>query len=173
MFLFLVIGFELFLSSFIKAAEEDENLDSEINNFLSATIRFLEDFDIGGEKPKSRRKSMADSILSQDASRNQDGKPFKEEVKEVNDKKKEQGFLIMNDLFGGLFNKKTEKSSAAISNKDDSSEGEQSVQAFKSESYKKIFAFLKTCIRTIAIAQSSCRNKSNLKVIFMRMTRVE
>ena len=167
----------MFFSSFIKAAEEDENLDSEIDNFLSVTIRFLEDFDIGGEKPKKRGSSLTESIVSKNADPNlsgsQDVKPREEEVK-GNDKKKDQGFGIMNDLFDGLFNKKAQKIPAAtISKNEDSSSEKQSVQAFKSESYKKIFAFLKTLIRTIAIAKSSCRNKSNLKVIFMKMTEID
>lgn len=128
-------GFELFLSSFIKAAEEDDNIDSEINNFLTSTIAFLEDFDLGGEKKTgfSVPQIKVQHTLSESTTLNLKG----------------PGMWIVDDLLG------------------DVSYIQQPVSddhQFGAESYKKVYAFLNTTARTVAIAQSSCTESPNLKV---------
>ena len=137
-------GFELFLSSFIKAAEEDDNIDSEINNFLSSAIAFLEDFDLGsGNKggvsfspPKTKRSISESTTLNLRGT----------------------GMWIMDDLFGDITSQDTNMRSRP-SNYSYDDDGE-----FGSESYKKVYAALNTAARTIAIAQSSCTERPNLKV---------
>ncbi len=132
-------GFELFLSSFIKAAEEDDNIDSEINNFLTSAIAFLEDFDLGGEQktnkprsPERMKRSISESTRLHI---------------------KGPGMWIMDDLLGDV-------DSTTMS----SHTGKQRDTQFGSDSYKKVYAFLNTTARTVAIAKSACTDRPNLKV---------
>ncbi len=137
-------GSELFLSSFIKAAEEDDNIDSEIHNFLSSAITFLEDFDLGsgkkGEGTLSPPKVMRS--ISESTKLNLRG----------------TGMWIVDDLFGDVATQGSTNLLTKPSTKSDD-DGE-----FGSESYKKVYAALNTAARTIAIAQSSCSDRPNLKV---------
>jgi hypothetical protein len=133
-------GFELFLSSFIKAAEEDDNIDSEINNFLASAISFLEDFDLGeGKKrgitisPEKLKRSISESTRFN---------------------LKGPGMWIVDDLLGDVTT--SEKGNSATQDID--------TKQFGSETYKKVYAFLNTAARTVAIAQSSCTDRPNLKV---------
>ncbi len=130
-------GFELFLSSFIKAAEADDNIDSEISNFLSSAITFLEDFDLGSVKkgsvmipPHKQKHSNSDSTQNLRGT----------------------GMWIVEDFFGDV-------KSQEPTSKSSEDDGE-----FGSESYKKVYAALNTAAKTIAIAQSSCTERPNLKV---------
>lgn len=128
-------GFELFLSSFIKAAEEDDNIDSEINNFLTSAIGFLEDFDLGGNKKKKKKRSSSPVRMKQSVSESTKG----------------PGMWIVDDLFSGVGSSDSVLESA--------SKGKNGI-----DSYKKVYAFINTAARTVAIAKSSCTDKPNLKV---------
>lgn len=129
-------GFELFLSSFIKAAEEDDNIDSEINNYLTSIIAFLEDFDLGGEKKGNLTPVKARRSISESTTLNLSGR----------------GMWIVDDLFGDV----TSLSNTSTMKEDD--------KHFGRESYDKLYAFLNTAARTVAIAQSSCSDRPNFKV---------
>jgi hypothetical protein len=132
-------GFELFLSSFIKAAEEDDNIDSEINNFLASAIAFLEDFDLGGEQKTSNKPRSPERM-----------KRTKSESLRLHIKG--PGMWIVDDLLGDV-------DTAKISHSE-----KQSDTQFGSDSYKKVYAFLNTTARTVAIAKSACTDRPNLKV---------
>lgn len=134
-------GFELFLSSFIKAAEEDDNIDGEINNFLTSIIEFLEDFDLGQGK-------KANACLSP-------VRPRRSTSESTTLNMKGPGMWIVDDLLGDVTGS-DEVSSLPTLKGDD--------KEFGMKSYKKVYAFLNTTARTVAIAESSCTEKPNLKV---------
>mmetsp|Transcript_741 Transcript_741/g.870 ORF Transcript_741/g.870 Transcript_741/m.870 type:complete len:1995 (-) Transcript_741:61-6045(-) len=138
-------GFELFLSSFIKAAEEDDNIDSEINNFLASAITFLEDFDLGGKLSspiKPVPTGIGNRTVSLSSMLNVEG----------------PGMWIVDGLLGDT--KLPEASTNSAANKTARCNDEQ----FGKESYKKVYAFLRTTTRTVAIAKSCCSDKPNLKM---------
>ena len=164
-------SFELFLSSFIKAAEEDENFDSEINNYLSQIISFLEDFELGGTKKRQQPptedadpdKSSGQITLSNlDAlgtkpeyeAKHVDKSTMQTEVTDV------PGMWFFRDLFGN-----TNKND--VSDTDDreiSQKENHTTRPFGEESYKKVYAVFTILMRTVSIAQAGCTDKPNLKV---------
>jgi hypothetical protein len=166
-------GFELFLSSFVKAAEEDENFDSEINNFLSQTIAFLEDFELGGTKRRLQQSflhnkkpanigSLTDhcSSVVEESSKDLDDSMTSDVKSNVS---RSSGSWFVREVFGGTI--KTH-------NQIDEQEGRkkcipvttQTITGFGEESYNKVYAFLRTLMRTISIAKTGCTSKPNLKV---------
>jgi hypothetical protein len=166
-------GFELFLSSFVKAAEEDENFDSEINNFLSQTIAFLEDFELGGTKRRLQQSflhntktanigSLTDhcSSVVEESSKDLDDSMTSDVKSNVS---RSSGSWFVREVFGGTI--KTH-------NQIDEQEGRkkcipvttQTITGFGKESYNKVYAFLRTLMRTISIAKTGCTSKPNLKV---------
>lgn len=139
-------GFELFLSSFIKAAEEDDNIDSEINNVLTSIIAFLEDFDLNGAKKTNvvkKNNTKVKRTVSASTRLNLKG----------------PGMWIVDDLLGDVASSHDAAYSNCVSEITDSYDTE-----FGRESYEKVYAFLNTAARTIAIAQSSCSDRPNFKV---------
>ncbi len=153
-------GFELFLTSFIKAAEEDENFDSEISTLLSAAIGFLEDFDLGDKSV--RRKQESATKASPKASKKKPETP-----KQPSDNS-DSGTWLMKSLFGDVVKTPELKTSRSYASSklslSFSSVSEVSTKPFGQKSYAKIYAILKTLMRTIAIAKAGCSNKPNLKV---------
>lgn len=156
-------GFELFLTSFIAAAEEADNFDSEINKFLSNIIEFLEDFELDGTK--KRFSSSFTSNIEIPESPRQQALPVKNQVDD-NDvsvssvSSENSNFWFIKDLFGSSINKRAP---------DDSSEkiGCESNEHFTvlgKDSYKKVYDVLTIFMRTISIAKAGCTNKPNLKV---------
>lgn len=164
-------GFELFLSSFVKAAEEDENFDSEINNFLSQTIAFLEDFELGGTKRRLQKSFRSNPELTDNGLLTDDMSSIVEEsCKELDDSMTSDvrsdvsyssGLSFIRDLFGDAMKKHV--------NVDEMEDGEkklpvQTISGFGKESYNKVYAVLRTLMRTISIAKARCTSKPNLKV---------
>jgi len=158
-------GFELFLSSFVKAAEEDENFDSEINNFLSQIIEFLEDFELGGTTRRRSMKHIAEpasslnGLLADKPTRNSKlGETYARS--EVSDS---SGLWFVRDLFGDLINHgETVERKSSIPVPPRAMRGD--ITGFGVESYNKVYAFLATLMRTISIAKAGCTNNPNLKV---------
>lgn len=163
-------GFELFLSSFIKAVEEDTNFDSEISNFLSFIIEFLEDFDLG-EKRKNKRYDTitVDNSLPTLIPTTQT--PLEIEVDPM-EMKSEPGSWIMNDIFRDMMMRPSGSKHSNMGTSLDQQQQHQQEQHPLVESnsraiqeyYNKIYAFLRTITRTIAIARSSSSDKPNFKV---------
>jgi len=151
-------GFELFLSSFIKAAEEDANFDSEISNFLSSVIEVLEGFDLGDRKKyhgsvnDTPPSSSQRNVVFDDSSASQ----CERDPPTAQEAKNETGSWIMDLMYPGVL-----KRNASILGKD--KENKEDKENFN-ESYKKIYAFLRTITRTIAIARSSSSDKPSLKM---------
>ncbi len=168
-------SFDLFLSSFVKAAEEDANFDSEISNFLSQIISFLEDFELGSTKKRDSKfeKGDKDTIKTTDnievPNANVRLPNLEKHVENLDDidniTKTEAtdipGMWFLRDLFGGDTKKNDNSSSTngAVPAKDDNGK-----EPFGEESYNKVYAFLTILMRTISIARAGCTDKPNLKV---------
>ena len=158
-------GFELFLSSFVKAAEEDENFDSEINNFLSQIIEFLEDFELGGTTRRHSMKHMAEPAgslngLLADKSKRSSKVGETDARSEISDT---SGLWFVRHLFDDMVNHgQTEVRKPSIQVPPRAMAGDST--GFGVESYNKVYAFLETLMRTISIAKAGCTNNPNLKV---------
>jgi hypothetical protein len=164
-------SFELFLSSFVKAAEEDENFDSEISNFLSQIISFLEDFELDGARKSQQISLEGDQGLDTatdeiDVSTTET--PVEEITREVDETDTSMrteasdipGMWFLRDLFGDT--KKNDGSNPEnrmINNRENSV-----TRAFGEDSYKKVYAVLTILMRTVSIARAGCSDKPNLKV---------
>lgn len=144
-------GFEMFLSSFIAAAEEDSNIDGEISNFLSSFISFLEDFDLSGDF-KGRKHNESTSIESNVKTENV-SIPFERSPSEV---VRSTRLWLFNDLFlTTKMNGVESMNSSKIITSDE--------RPFE-ESYKKVYTILRLMMRTINIAKAKCTEKPNLKL---------
>lgn len=148
-------GFELFLSSFIKAAQEDENFDSEISGLLGMIISFLEDFELGNTT--MHRKPSISETRPQSSTVNAET-PKIEEVQDSG--------MWVTKLFGDVM--KTPQFETKIHQRETASpllpSKTVSTKPFGEKSYKKVYAILRTLTRTIAIAKAGCTKNPNLKV---------
>lgn len=156
-------GFELFLTSFITAAEEADNFDSEINKFLSNIIEFLEDFELDGTK--KRFSSSFTSNIEIPESPRQQALPAKNQLDD-NDvsvssvSSENSNFWFIKDLFGSSINKRApdDRSEKIVY------ESNENFTLLGKDSYKKVYEILTIFMRTISIAKAGCTNKPNLKV---------
>lgn len=140
-------GFEIFLSSFITAAEEDSNFDSEISNFLSSFIAFLEDFDVGSQ---SRKVKFQEAKLSDERTM-----PTIHTERTSSEIMNGTRLWLFNDLFGA---------SKHGCNSISEPKSHVSNEAIFEKSYNKMYGFLRLMMRTINITKAKCAQKPNLKM---------
>ena len=171
-------GFELFLSSFIKAAEEDKNFDSEISNFLSQIISFLEDLEVGGS-----RKRQPSTPVQHAASKNNDAteidaavlNPSSIDLDETiscteSETSDGAGAWLIKDLFGDILKVHEPEKSPGARKVGEPNEEDAIASSFGEGSYKKIYAVLTTLMRTVSIAKAGCSEKPNLKVRILELS---
>jgi len=156
-------GFELFLTSFITAAEEADDFDSEINKFLSNVIEFLEDFELDGGK--KRFSNSFTSNLESPEPPLQQALQLKNQVDEndasvASDSSENSNFWFIKDLFDNIINKRVpdENSEKIVQ------ESFENFNEIGKDSYKKVYDVLTIFMRTISIAKAGCTNKPNLKM---------
>jgi hypothetical protein len=144
-------GFEMFLTSFIAAAEEDSSFDGEISNFLSSFIHFLEDFDLGGNLKGRKYNHSASTELNISCA------PILLE-RSPSETVHRTSVWLFNDLFltKNINDFQSKKSSALATHSSDD-------RPFQ-ESYKKVYTVLRLMMRTINIAKAKCTDKPNLKL---------
>lgn len=149
-------GFELFLTSFIKAAEENEDFDVEINNFLSKIINFLEDFELDGAKHRLKQTLMTPPQFQTNTQNNAFDIDTKDDVIGA------PALWFIHELFDENKNK---EELHGCHNKLQRIDTVKSLDSgWSGDSYKKIYAVLKMLMRTISIAKAGCINRPNLKV---------
>jgi hypothetical protein len=146
-------GFEIFLTSFITAAEEDSSFDGEISNFLSSFIDFLEDFDLGGGF-KGRKHNDSTATDSNEKMTNTSILLERSPSETVHDTR----LWLFNDLFlaKNIDDIQSKKSPIITTHSSDDRPFEKS--------YKKVYTFLRLMMRTINIAKAKCTEKPNLKL---------
>ena len=149
-------GFELFLTSFIKAAEENEDFDVEINNFLSEIINFLEDFELDGAKHRLKQTLMTPPKFQTKTQNNELDINMKEDDDDA------PGLWFIHELFNENRSKEELQESNNKRQRIDTTKSLDS--GWSGDSYKKVYAVLKMLMRTISIAKAGCINRSNLKV---------
>lgn len=160
-------SFELLLSSFIKACEEDENFDSEISNFLLQFISFLEDFEVGGARRRQKKSSLGDgnSVVDVTDECKSDGTLTEKivgDMKEPSSSMKSEvsdhspGLWFLSDLFSDV--NRIDHVDAPGSEKD------IPIHRSGATSYKKVYAVLTILMRTVSITEAGCTDKPNFKV---------
>lgn len=146
-------SFEILFKSFMKAIEEDPYFDKGMKNLLSSIINFLEDFD--PNKASFKGLDFAKSLNSSEKDAQQ--------ILRIDEKEKdteEKGFRMFNDLFGGMFHPDQQKTDESKYNPIDNDDH----ASFSPETYDRIYAFLQTCLRTVAISRSASAGKPHFQM---------
>ena len=183
-------GVEMAMSCFMKAISEDQEFDEGVNEFLSSVINFLEELDFGADRdcnnnqissPRKGREIDQDNDAHSTiftALSDQAGPIGQEVSSEVPEAvtASESGSDVGSpfwDMFGGLFQKKDDEPSTVRSDSTISS-STTALSAVESEAiaieqrtsmiYRKIYAFLKTTMRSVAIARTYVADEPNLQI---------
>ena len=166
-------GIELVISSFLKAINEDHDFDKGVQKFLSSIIDFLENLEFG-----SHGKSNQVSQGQEDDSDSGNDAIFAASLALSNanhasspnsSNKAEAGFW---DFFGGMFQSNEEPTdddtlaiaqTASFISFSSAVPTDHEVLVLRSnKAYKKIYAFLKIIMRTVAIIRVSVSDRPNL-----------
>jgi hypothetical protein len=144
---------EILWSSFLKAAEEDKEFDSSVNELLNFILDFLDKLD----KPPSEETMHSEEKKEDDPSWNEE-----RNVEQTS----EPGFWIMNDLFGGIFSSKSEKDETPPFKTETyvSLEEEKSRHPSKSKFYDRAFGVLRILMKTFAIARAASVDHPHLRL---------
>jgi len=174
-------GIEMTMSCFLKAIGEDQDFDEGMNEMLTSIIDFLEHLDFGpgrdGERNSSsegREIDLDDSSSAIFAASTEEASLAEQEVSSVVTADEctvsDVAASPFWDMFGGMFKKKTDDASLARSDSLVSSASSTlqsdavAIEKRTSKAYRKIFAFLKTTMRSVAIARASVPDQPNLQL---------
>ena len=177
-------GVEMAMSCVMKAVSEDQEFDEGINEFLGGVITFLEELDFGTDKHKllsSPRKGREidldnDANSAIFATSTEAITPIEQDI--VSEVESDiVGSDVASpfwDMFGGLFQKKGEDEPSIVRTDSMISSSSTTFSAVESESiaiekrtsktYRKIYAFLKTAMRSVAIARTYVADQPNLQI---------
>eukprot|EP00559_Dactyliosolen_fragilissimus_P009165 CAMPEP_0184872842 /NCGR_PEP_ID=MMETSP0580-20130426/41515_1 /TAXON_ID=1118495 /ORGANISM="Dactyliosolen fragilissimus" /LENGTH=968 /DNA_ID=CAMNT_0027375689 /DNA_START=1061 /DNA_END=3967 /DNA_ORIENTATION=- len=156
-------GLELILASLIKAAEEDENFDDEIQNFLSDIINFLEDFEL---KPRKNERVDQVSLIAENQKIESLEISETEDHIHSDDASTTPELWFFNDLFGGILSK--DRNSCPTC--EGEVQNQSSVQTidkedFANDSYQRIYNLLQIIMRAVIITRTACSDQPNLQMI--------
>ena len=177
-------GVEMAMSCVMKALSEDQEFDEGINEFLGGVITFLEELDFGTDKHKqlsSPRKGREidlddDTNSAIFAASTEPITPIEQEISSKVESEIVGGDVASPfwDMFGGLFQKKGEDESSIVRTESMISYSSRAISTVESESiaieertsktYRKIYAFLKTTMRSVAIARTYVADQPNLQI---------
>lgn len=145
--------------SFLRAIEEDSGFDEGMNHFMTSIIDFLERLDKpddGSEYVENEEQSVVITATESTASK-------------LSEEKQDSGFWIMNDFFGGIFN----RNGKIVT--DDDVEG-LNIEHIEVEMQKSIlvptgqksidlaFSIIRTLMRTVSIARAASADEPELKL---------
>jgi len=162
-------GLEVIMSSFIRAAEEDQG------KWLSSFISFLERLDFHGNLSTTNSELIVSDISS--AASSEVVKTEETQAERSGDSRTENkpldestpaGLWLFDDLFGGVFS----KGNSRDGNVSDISSGPQgsfendkaSFIPSSSNSYANAYVFIGTALRTVAVARASAHGRTNLQL---------
>lgn len=178
-------GVEMAMSCVMKAVSEDQEFDEGINEFLGGVITFLEELDFGTDKHKqlsSPRKGREidlddDANSAIFASSTEPITPIEQDVSSEVESEivgSDVASPFFWDMFGGLFQKKGEDEASIVRTDSMISSSSTAISAVESESiaigkrtskmYRKIYAFLRTTMRSVAIARTYVSDQPNLQI---------
>ena len=174
-------GIEMMMSCFLKAIGEDQDFDEGMNEMLTSIIDFLEHLDFGpGRDGKQNSASLGREIDLDDSS----SAIFAVSTEEASTAEQEVSSVVTADeytvgdkaassfwdMFGGMFKKKVDdvpltRSDSLVSSASSALQSEAiAIEKRTSKAYRKIFAFLKTTMRSVAIARASVPDQPNLQL---------
>ena len=165
-------GLELILSSFMRAVEED----ADVNTWLSSFITFLDSLDFNGNLSQKKKvlnvPNSCHPQIEDDMSRDPTGmdKKYATKAARTSEETTVPVLWFIDDLFGGVFKAgrggDDDVSDISSVTTDSSGISHTKVTPAKhsNDSYATAFSFLRTILRTLAIARASVPERPNLQM---------
>jgi hypothetical protein len=140
---------DILWKSFLKAVEEDKDFDDEVNNFMSSIIDFLDRLDQTKCDSDEYCEVIPDEIEVQLAPQKGNGTD-------------EPSFLILNDLFGGVFGADDTGNEALVKRSPIRVKGGGDRE--KPSNYDRAFGVLRTLMKTVSIARVASVDHPHLRL---------
>jgi len=149
---------QIIWSSFLKVIEEDKAFDEGVNEFMTSIIEFLERLD-GGETEETKQREP-DEFVAGDFEVECIAGGIDPVYTDGPEEPQEPGFWIVNDFFGGIFRPGRSEDDSPTKQQCDPVTGSatndagRKVGRKKPTYYDRVFAVLKTLMKTVSIAKA-------------------
>ena len=152
---------DILWKSFLRVVKEDKEIDDGLSGFFQSVITFLErlDGDLDPHEEKKEEDTPCLQELNTVVSSDFEVQLVGDDI-EISESQTETGLWIMNDILGGIFSNKKDRSKS-LSAKPSHPVKET---ADRKRYYERAFAIIRVLMKTISVARVSSLNDPHLRL---------